>query len=143
MDNFTPIPALIGGALIGLSVALLMIGNGRLAGISGVLGDFFVFRRSEWGWEIAFLVGLVAAPLLLSLGGMPLPQPRMPVSWGVIAVGGLLVGYGARWAGGCTSGHGVCGIARFSTRSIAATIIFMATAMIVVALVRHVFGASL
>jgi uncharacterized protein len=143
MGNFTPISAAIGGGLIGLSVALLMLFNGRQAGISGVMGDFFVFRRSEWPWEIAFLVGLVAAPLLLSTVGFDLPHPVLPASLGVIAIGGLLVGFGTRWSGGCTSGHGVCGIARFSTRSIAATLVFMVTAIAVVTVIRHVVGVSL
>jgi len=143
MASFTPISAAIGGALIGLSVALLMLLNGRQAGISGILGNFMVFQRGEWRWEIAFLVGLVAAPLLLHLGGYGLPHPVMPASWGVVIIGGLLVGFGTRWSGGCTSGHGVCGIARFSARSIAATVIFMVTAMIVVYLVRHVWGGAL
>jgi hypothetical protein len=143
MTSFTPLSAAIGGGLIGLSVALLMLLNGRLAGISGIMGNFLVFQRREWRWEIAFLVGLVAAPLLLHGAGYRLPHPHMPASWAVIAIGGLLVGFGTRWSGGCTSGHGVCGIARFSTRSIVATLVFMVTAMIVVALVRHVWGAAL
>jgi uncharacterized protein len=143
MSSFTPISAAIGGGLIGLSVALLMLFNGRQAGISGIMGNFLVFQRSEWRWEIAFIVGLVAAPLLLHAAGYSLPHPAMSASWMVIVIGGLLVGFGTRWSGGCTSGHGVCGIARFSTRSIAATVIFMVTAMIVVALVRHVWGGAL
>jgi uncharacterized membrane protein YedE/YeeE len=143
MSSFTPISAAIGGGLIGLSVALLMLFNGRQAGISGIMGNFLVFQRDEWRWEIACIVGLVAAPLLLHAAGYSLPHPAMPASWVVIVVGGLLVGFGTRWSGGCTSGHGVCGIARFSTRSIAATVIFMVTAMIVVALVRHVWGGAL
>ncbi len=143
MSSFTPISAAISGGLIGLSVALLMLLNGRQAGISGIMGNFLVFQRSEWRWEIAFIVGLVAAPLLLHAAGYSLPHPHMPTSWVVIVVGGLLVGFGTRWSGGCTSGHGVCGIARFSTRSIAATLIFMATAIVVVALVRHVWGGTL
>jgi hypothetical protein len=143
MANFTPLSAAIGGALIGLSVVLLMLTNGRMAGISGIFGDFIAGRRSEWRWAGAFLVGLVAAPLLLHLGGYPLPHPAMPASWLVIVAGGLLVGFGTRWANGCTSGHGVCGIAILSTRSIAATMIFMVTAMIVVLLVRHVFMVTL
>ncbi|MGH6980729.1 MAG: YeeE/YedE family protein [Stellaceae bacterium] len=143
MPSFTPVSAAIGGALIGLSVALLMLFNGRQAGISGILGNFLVFQRGEWRWEIAFLVGLVAAPLLIHAAGYGLPHPHMPASWAAIVGGGLVVGFGTRWSGGCTSGHGVCGIARISTRSIVATLIFMATAMVVVALVRHVWGGAL
>jgi hypothetical protein len=143
MTSFTPISAAIGGALIGLSIALLMLLNGRLAGISGIMGNFLVLQRGEWRWEIAFLVGLVVAPLLLHVAGFGLPHPQLPASWAVIAIGGLLVGFGTRRGGGCTSGHGVCGIARLSPRSIVATLIFMVTAMIDVALIRHVIGASL
>lgn len=143
MTSFTPISAAIGGGLIGLSVALLMLLNGRLAGISGVMGNFLAFQGREWRWEIAFIIGLVAAPLLLHAAGYALPHPAMPASWAVIAVGGLLVGFGTRWAGGCTSGHGLCGIGRLSPRSIAATVIFMVTAIVVVALVRHVWGGTL
>ncbi len=143
MTSFTPISAAIGGGLIGLSVAALMLLNGRLAGISGVMGNFFAFQGREWRWEIAFLVGLVAAPLLMHAAGYALPHPVMPASWAVIAIGGLLVGFGTRWAGGCTSGHGLCGIGRLSPRSIVATVIFMLTAIIVVFLVRHVWGGAL
>jgi uncharacterized protein len=143
MESFTPVSAAIGGALIGLSAVMLMMLNGRIAGISGIFGNFLRFPRGEWSWEMAFLVGLVAAPLLLHAVGFALPHPVMPASWAVIAAGGLLVGFGTGWSGGCTSGHGVCGIARFSTRSIAATLIFMASAMVVVALTRHVLGVAL
>jgi uncharacterized membrane protein YedE/YeeE len=141
MSAFTPGSAALGGALIGLSAVLLMLLNGRQAGISGIFGDLFIFRRSEFGWEIAFLAGLVAAPWLMHLAGFSLPHPAMPASWGIILVGGLLVGFGTRWSGGCTSGHGVCGIARLSTRSIAATCVFMAAAIVTVAITRHVIGA--
>jgi hypothetical protein len=143
MTSFTPISATIGGGLIGLAVALLMLLNGRIAGISGIAGNVLQFQRSEWRWQIAFLVGLVAAPLLLHAAGYRMPHPAMPASWAAIAVGGLLVGFGTRLSGGCTSGHGLCGMARLSPRSIAATLIFMVTAIVVVFLVRHVWGGTL
>jgi hypothetical protein len=143
MTSFTPISAAIGGGLIGLAVALLMLLNGRIAGISGIAGDVLQFQRREWRWQIAFLVGLVAVPLLLYAAGYELPHPAMPASWAVIAVGGLLVGFGTRLSGGCTSGHGLCGMARLSPRSITATLIFMVTAIVVVFLVRHVWGGTL
>jgi hypothetical protein len=143
MTSFTPISAVIGGGLIGLAVALLMLLNGRIAGISGIAGNVLQFQRSEWRWQIVFLVGLVAAPLLMHAAGYPMPHPAMPASWAVIAIGGLLVGFGTRWSGGCTSGHGLCGMARLSPRSIAATLIFMVTAIVVVFLVRHVWGGTL
>ncbi|MGH6990216.1 MAG: YeeE/YedE family protein [Stellaceae bacterium] len=140
MDHFTPISAAIGGALIGLSVTMLMLANGRLAGISGIFGNVLAPQGREWRWEIAFLVGLVAAPLIIGAAGFAMPHPVMPMSWGLVAVGGVLVGFGSRLGGGCTSGHGVCGIARLSSRSIVATLIFMATAIAVVAILRHVVG---
>lgn len=136
MDNFTPIPAAIGGTLIGLAVALLMLTTGRIAGISGIV-DGLIGNADGKGWRAAFVAGLVLAPLLARLVGFTLPMPRMPASWVVIAGAGLLVGFGTRLGGGCTSGHGVCGMARLSPRSIVATLIFMGTAMVVVAIARH------
>lgn len=143
MTSFTPLSAAIGGGLIGLAVALLMLLNGRIAGISGIAGGALQFRRDDFPWQFAFLIGLVAAPLLMYAGGYALPHPIMPVNWGVIVIGGLLTGFGTQWSGGCTSGHGLCGMARLSPRSIAATMIFMVAAFIVVFLVRHVWGGAL
>jgi hypothetical protein len=137
MTHFTPVSALIGGGLIGLSAALLMVGIGRIAGVSGILAGSLGPGMSDRNWRIAFLVGLVAAPILGAAGGFPLPVPVMPASWGIIVAAGLLVGFGTRLGSGCTSGHGVCGIARLSPRSITATIVFMVTAMIVVFVMRH------
>jgi uncharacterized membrane protein YedE/YeeE len=117
-----------------------MLLTGRIAGISGIFGGLLPLRSSERGWRLAFIAGLIAAPLLAVLGGMPLPNPTMPASLAVIAIGGLLVGFGSRMGSGCTSGHGVCGTARLSTRSIAATAIFMLVAIVVVAIVRHGIG---
>lgn len=136
MHNFTPIPAAIGGTLIGLAVALLMLTTGRIAGISGIV-DGLIGNAEGKGWRAAFVAGLILAPLLARLVGFTLPTPRMPASWVVIAGAGLLVGFGTRLGGGCTSGHGVCGMARLSPRSIVATLIFMGTAMVVVAIARH------
>jgi uncharacterized membrane protein YedE/YeeE len=141
MANFTPLSAAIGGALIGLSSVLLMLLTGRIAGISGIFGGLLNPRSGEIGWRIAFIAGLILAPLLAGLIGYGMKPPQMPASWAVIVVAGLLVGFGTRLAGGCTSGHGICGISRLSARSIAATIIFMAVAIATVALTRHVFGA--
>ena len=143
MTSFTPLSAAIGGGLIGLAVAMLMLLNGRIAGISGIAGGILRFERTEWPWRLAFLVGLVAAPLLMHAAGYKLAAPAMPASWALIAAGGLLVGFGTSWSGGCTSGHGLCGMARLSPRSIAATLIFMVTAIVVVFLVRHVWGGTL
>jgi uncharacterized membrane protein YedE/YeeE len=137
MANFTPISAAIGGALIGLSAVLLMLLNGRIAGIAaGVLDPL----SSDRGWRATFVVGLIAAPLSALLLGYSLPIVQMPASYITIAAAGLLVGFGTRLSNGCTSGHGICGIARLSPRSIIATGIFMVAAMIVVAVTRHGFG---
>jgi len=140
MAAFDPLSALFGGALIGLASALLMLLTGRIAGISGILGGALTLAKGDKGWRLAFIAGLIAAPFASGFFGHPLPEPQMPASWLLIVVAGLLVGFGSRLGGGCTSGHGVCGIARLSARSIAATAIFMATAVVVVAIVRHGFG---
>jgi uncharacterized membrane protein YedE/YeeE len=140
MAEFDPISALFGGALIGLASVLLMVLTGRIAGISGILGGSLTIAAGDKAWRLAFIAGLIIAPVISGLFGRPLPVPQMPESWLVIVAAGLLVGFGARLGGGCTSGHGVCGIARLSARSIAATAIFMASAVAVVAIVRHVIG---
>jgi len=137
--NFTPFSAAIGGALIGLASALLMLLIGRIAGVSGIFGEAML-GGADKDWRIAFLAGLIVAPVLAMLAGAPVPTPQMPASWIVIVVAGLLVGVGTRMGGGCTSGHGVCGIARISPRSITATLIFMVTAMVVVFVTRHAIG---
>ena len=140
MADFTPISAMIGGAMIGLSAVLLMLLIGRIAGISGIFGGFLGFGLNDKGWRIAFIAGLILAPLIAGSVGYPMPSPQMPVSWTVILAAGLLVGFGTRLGGGCTSGHGICGVARLSARSITATAIFMFTAILVVALTRHVIA---
>ena len=141
MANFTPVSAAIGGALIGLSAALLMLLTGRIAGISGIFGGCLGFGINDKGWRIAFIAGLILAPLIGSpVVGYAMPSPQMPASWTVTVAAGLLVGLGTRLGGGCTSGHGICGIARLSARSITATAVFMFTAIVVVALTRHVLA---
>jgi uncharacterized protein len=140
MVNFTPISAAIGGGLIGLSAVLLMLLTGRIAGISGIFGGLLDFRSEDKDWRIAFIAGLILAPLMAGWMGYGMPPPEMPASWTVIIAAGLLVGFGARLGGGCTSGHGICGVARLSVRSIAATVIFMLAAILTVAVTRHVLG---
>ena len=140
MHNLTPLSGLFGGALIGLAAASLMLLTGRVAGVSGIFGGLLALRPADQGWRIAFVAGLIAAPLLATLVGRPLPAPAMASNLALVAIGGLLVGFGSRMGNGCTSGHGVCGFARLSARSIAATAIFMTTAVITVAIVRHGFG---
>jgi uncharacterized membrane protein YedE/YeeE len=141
MASFDPISAAVGGALVGLAATLLMLLTGRIAGISGILGECLALSGSEKGWRLFFIAGLIIAPLMSAGFGVPLPMPEMPPSYLLVAAAGLLVGFGTRLAGGCTSGHGVCGIARLSPRSIVATLIFMGCAIVVVFITRHAIGS--
>ncbi|SKA30731.1 hypothetical protein SAMN02745126_05014 [Enhydrobacter aerosaccus] len=140
MAAFDPVAGLLGGVLIGLASVMLMVLTGRIAGISGIVAGVVSSSRGERSWRLAFLAGLVGAPLIIGVLGGSFEPPPMPSNWGLIVVSGLLVGFGSRLGGGCTSGHGVCGIARLSRRSIVATGLFMAAAMIVVAIMRHGMG---
>lgn len=140
MAPFDPVTAIAGGLLIGLASMLLFWLNGRIAGISGIFGDTLDAGAAERGWRLLFLVGLVVSPFLLAAAGFLMPAPEMP-NWLVIVAAGLLVGVGTRLSGGCTSGHGICGIGRLSPRSIVATAVFMVVAVITVAIVRHGIGA--
>jgi uncharacterized membrane protein YedE/YeeE len=140
MANFTPVSAAIGGALIGLSAVLLMLLTGRIAGVSGIFGGLLNLRSQDKDWRIAFIAGLILVPLIAAALGYGMAPPKLPANWVVIVAAGLLVGVGTRLGGGCTSGHGICGIGRLSLRSIAATIVFMVTAVITVAVTRHMLG---
>jgi uncharacterized membrane protein YedE/YeeE len=140
MASFNLISALSGGALIGLASVMLMMLTGRIAGVSGILGACLALASGEKFWRFAFIAGLVLAPIAGGLLGYAVQAPQMPASWTMIVSAGLLIGFGTRLGGGCTSGHGVCGIARLSTRSILATAIFMITAIVVVSIIRHGFG---
>lgn len=135
-SNFTPWTAAGGGLLIGVAAAVLVLFNGRIAGISGILGGLFRAPPGDAGWRIAFLAGLVAAPVLYGLFAV-LPVPTIDASEGTLVAAGLLVGVGSRYGGGCTSGHGVCGISRLSPRSLIATATFMTAGFVIVYLVRH------
>lgn len=138
MDTFTPISALIGGALIGLAATILILFNGRVAGISGIVRGIFFGEKNEKRWRFIFLIGLLLSPFIYSLFA-PLPSLEISNNYAKIAIAGLLVGFGTRLGSGCTSGHGVCGIARLSRRSIVATLVFMAAAIVTVYLTKHVF----
>ena len=140
MPNFTPISALVGGILIGVSAALLLLLNGRIAGISGIIAGLVQSDRREIAWRAAFLGGVLLAPFFYVLFGGSLPRVFISSSAGLIVVAGLLVGFGTRLGSGCTSGHGVCGISRGSPRSLVATGIFMITAVVTVFLTHHVIG---
>jgi len=137
MDSFTPLSALAGGALIGLAAVVLMALNGRIAGISGILGGLVGPDRA---WRIAFLAGLLGGPLAVQFLSGWSPDIEIAASLPEIILAGLLVGFGTRLGSGCTSGHGVCGLARLSPRSLVATGTFMAAGVAVVFLLRHVIG---
>lgn len=137
MTNFTPLSSLIGGLLIGFSTLLLIRWLGQIAGISGIVGQLWSTGAADRLWRLAFVAGLLLAPLLYTLFA-PLPAMQITTSTSWLIVSGLLVGFGSRLGGGCTSGHGVCGLSRLSLRSLVATLTFMLTAMLVVWLMRHV-----
>ena len=142
MDNFTPLMSGVGGLLIGLSSIMLLLFNGRVAGISGICGSL-LGRADDRDWRVAFMLGLVGAGLvyfLVAPGAFAFEIERSPYA---IAAAGLLVGFGTRLGSGCTSGHGVCGISRFSKRSLVATATFITTGAITVALVNGLFGGAL
>lgn len=136
--HFSPWSALAGGVLLGLASAAFILLNGRVLGISGILGGLLVPRRSDASWRVFFLMGLLLAPFTLSLLLPTLIQtPRIEAGNTAIVVAGLLVGLGTRYGSGCTSGHGVCGLSRLSPRSLVATLVFMASGFVTVYVIRH------
>lgn len=138
--HFTPASALAGGLLIGLAAALLILLEGRIAGISGIVGGLLQpLRKGDVAWRAAFALGLVAAPLLYQALA-ELPQRRIDTGWATLVVAGVLVGFGSRLGSGCTSGHGVCGLSRRSPRSLVATIVFMTAGFATVFASRHLFA---
>lgn len=139
-DAFTPWSSLAGGVLIGLSAALLILGSGRVAGISGIVGGLLKPGGPDTVWRLAFLGGLLSAPLLWRLFAA-LPEAQPVAGGGLLVVAGLLVGIGTRYGSGCTSGHGVCGLSRLSPRSLVATLAFMGAGFVTVYVVRHLLGA--
>ncbi len=139
-NNFTPWSALAGGVLIGISASLFILLNGRIAGITGIIGGLFRPVAHDAGWRIAFTLGLIAAPMVWLLFGQ-LPGITIDAGYGLLIATGLIVGFSARYGSGCTSGHGVCGISRLSPRSIIATLAFMGTGFLTVYIMRHLLGA--
>ena len=138
--HFPPMTALAGGILIGLAATVLIACNGRIAGISGIVGSLLARRaEGETAWRLAFVLGLILAPVFYRIVAT-LPVSHIEAGWTELIVAGLLVGYGSRLGSGCTSGHGVCGLSRLSPRSLAATATFMVAGFITVFLVRHVVG---
>lgn len=140
--TFTPLASAFGGVLIGLAAVLLMAAIGRIAGATGILGGLVLpSNLADWSWRAAMIAGMVSAPAVYWLATGATPTIQVPVSNLALIAGGLIVGIGVTLGSGCTSGHGVCGLARLSPRSLAATVTFMATTAATVFLVRHVFGA--
>ncbi len=139
MENFTPVSALVGGAIIGGAASLLLLLNGRVAGISGILGGLLTPVRGDIFWRLAFLAGLVIGAFVWTLA-VPSAPLTLEAGLPLLIVGGFLTGLGARLGGGCASGHGVCGLGRISKRSIVATLTFMLTCGITVYAIRHGIG---
>lgn len=142
MENFTPGASLVGGVLIGLSAALVLFGLGRIAGISGIFGGLVLPKPGEVAWRLSFVLGLFVGGIVMVTLKPELFVIGIERALVTVGAAGLLVGFGTRMSGGCTSGHGVCGIGRGSPRSIVATLTFMATGLITVFLVEHVFGGG-
>ncbi len=141
MDNFTPISASIGGALIGLAAVILMATNGRIAGISGIVAGTLTSPKGDKLWRILFILGLMSASPLYMIARGTTPPFELNASLPLLIVGGLCVGFGTRLGSGCTSGHGVCGLSRLSIRSAASVIFFMLAGVITVTFTKHVLGA--
>jgi len=137
--SFTPLSALIGGLIIGLAAALFVLLNGRIAGISGILGGLLKPQAGDTAWRAAFVLGLIGAPLVYGLFAR-VPVPQIDAGTPSLVIAGLLVGVGTRYGSGCTSGHGVCGISRLSPRSLVATGVFMAAGFATVFVIRHLVG---
>jgi len=137
--HFTPGTSLVGGLLIGLASALFILANGRIAGISGILGGLLRPSGNDVVWRLAFLLGLIMAPAVASLF-IATSAPTIDASAEMLVVAGLLVGIGTRYGGGCTSGHGICGLSRLSPRSLIATLAFMASGMAIVFVMRHLLA---
>jgi uncharacterized membrane protein YedE/YeeE len=142
MTEFTPYSALIGGVLIGLAAVFLMLMNGRIAGVSGILGGLMRFDKGEFGWRAAFILGLVLTPMIYTRVTDQVIALTPPEPVGAVILAGLLVGIGSQMGNGCVSGHGICGTARLSPRSIVATATFMFTGLVTVYVVRHVIGVG-
>lgn len=142
MENFTPIPALIGGVLIGTSATLLLLFNGRIAGVSGILGNLVIPGSDGRLWRVLFLAGLIVSGFIYHMVFPDIFHPRPDYPIVLLIAGGFIVGFGTRMGGGCTSGHGVCGIGRLSGRSVVATLVFMTTGIITVYIIRHLIGIN-
>ena len=137
--NFTPWSSLVGGIVIGLATAMFLLLNGRIAGISGILGGLLRPTKGDVGWRVAFVAGLIFSPIVFNLAA-PLPAVQIDADATFLIMAGLLVGIGTRYGSGCTSGHGVCGLSRLSPRSMIATALFMLAGFVTVFITRHLIG---
>ena len=141
MTEFTPVLSATGGILIGLASVMLMAALGRIAGISGMIGGLLPpVTAGEWGWRLAFLAGMIAAPVVLLAATGSMPVIEVPSSTGMLVIGGILVGIGVSYGSGCTSGHGVCGISRLSPRGIVATLVYLGVGAATMLIARHLLG---
>lgn len=138
--SFTPIPALLGGMILGVAVSLYVLLHGRILGISGIISGLLHPNLSDSAWRVSLVLGLIAAPFLAALLFGIFPIVEIDSGWVAIVLAGLLVGFGAQYGSGCTSGHGVCGLSRLSPRSLVATLSFMSAGFLMVFVLRHVIG---
>ena len=138
-NHFTPLASLAGGIVLGVASAIFILLNGRVLGISGILGGLLRPQRGDTGWRLFFIAGLLVAPTVWALVN-PAPVPRIEAGWSVLVIAGLLVGWGTSYGSGCTSGHGVCGLSRLSPRSLVATLAFTGAGFATVLLARHLLA---
>ena len=139
-NNFMPWTSLAGGILLGLAAAIFILVNGRILGISGIVGGLLRPKSGDVGWRLAFVLGMLVAPVLYLLVADPVAV-RIDAGWATLVIAGLLVGVGTRFGSGCTSGHGVCGLSRLSLRSLVATLAFMGAGFVTVYLIRHLLAS--
>ncbi|SNX28547.1 hypothetical protein SAMN06295945_0879 [Polynucleobacter meluiroseus] len=140
--SFTPGPALLGGMILGIAAALYVLLHGRILGISGIVSGLLRPKAGDWSWRVAFLLGILTAPFWAALMFDMHPLQIIDTEWPLIILAGLLVGFGAEYGSGCTSGHGICGLSRLSPRSLVATVAFMSSGFLVVYMIRHVLAVS-
>ena len=138
--SFTPIPSLLGGMILGLAAALYVFLHGRILGISGIVTGLLHPKMTDSAWRLSLVLGLISAPFLAALFFGIIPIVEIDSSWLAIVIAGLLVGFGAQYGSGCTSGHGICGLSRLSPRSLVATLAFMSAGFIMVFIIRHLIG---
>jgi len=139
--SFTPIPSLFGGMILGIAAALYVLLHGRILGISGIVSGLLHLKATDTAWRLSLVLGLISAPFLATLFLGIFPIVEIDSSWLAIVIAGVLVGFGAQYGSGCTSGHGICGLSRLSPRSLIATVAFMSAGFVMVFVIRHLIGA--